>query len=126
MVGVATIFTFLQYIINPGGCITCLNGFKYIITLVFFFTSRFFISMFANFFVNVQNETFPIQVKIICGGAALGFARLLTLTIPYIPKFTQFLNIPFSLFLTFVGLITIFACFLLRETLDTVLPEMVE
>ena len=112
--GLIALFLLLQFLVNPTGCISCLSGANYIIILVLFFISRFFANMFANFILNSLNECFPSQVRAITSSSIGCVARLISLVIPYIPKFLLLTGVPYSIFFVFVAILGIISSFLLR------------
>ena len=49
------VFMMAQFLFNPSGCISCLNGGKYVLMLILFFMGRFFANLFGSFFFAVLN-----------------------------------------------------------------------
>jgi len=114
-----TIITFiLQLVVDPQGCVNCVKGINLVLLLIFFFLSRFFISLFTSFNFNVINESFPAQVRSICYCGAVGIARISTVLIPFIPKLKQTTHIPYNMMFAITTLIGLIICFFIRETIN--------
>jgi hypothetical protein len=120
------IFFLLQYAVDPTGCITCMSGTNLILLMIFFFISRFFISLLASFNFNVLNESFPAQVRSICYCGAVGVARLSTIFIPLLPQLKHATKIPYNIMFAFAALIGVVVCYFLRETINIPPPEIIE
>ena len=112
--GLNAIFTLLQFILNPSGCLNCTKKLTSVFVLVFFFTARFFINLNSNFFINTLNETFPAQIRSICYIGVVEMGRFSSLMIPYIPKLKQWLSLSYDLIFVFAGLLGVLASFILR------------
>lgn len=70
---------------------------------MFFFITRFSINLASNFFTNTLNETFAAQIRGICIFLIVGIGRLVTLTIPYLPKLKEGTQMSLNLWFSFVG-----------------------
>lgn len=55
MFGINALFTLLQFILDPSGCLNCKDQVTTIFILIFFFVARFFINLTSNFFVCTNN-----------------------------------------------------------------------
>lgn len=113
-VGLTAFFIFLQYLVNPQGCISCLKGPKYVLMLVLFFISRFFVNLYANLYLNMLNEAFPSQVRAIGVGMAGIIGWFSVILVPYLPRMLALASIPYNIFFTFLGLLGVLSGFMLR------------
>ena len=114
MFAITIVFLLLQFAVDPQGCITCMAGTNLALLMVFFFISRFFISLFTSFNFNILKESFPAQVRSICYCGAIGVARLSTIFIPLIPQLKQATKIPYNLMFVITAVMGLVACYFLR------------
>lgn len=126
MFGPTTLFTLIQFALNPTGCINCTSSLVSTLILVSFFIARFFINLDSNFFVNVINESFPAQIRSVSYCAVVGIGRLSTLIIPYVPKISQDLQLSYNFIFGVVGVMGLIASYFIKETLGIPPPEMIE
>ena len=110
----ATIFTLIQYFLNPAGCLNCLKGNQFVLLMIAFTIARFFTNLASNFNINVVSEPFPSQVRAICYCGALSIGRFSNVFIPLIPAFTTALSIPYNILYAMIGLMGVAGGFFLR------------
>ena len=126
MFALTSLFTFVQYILDPSGCVNCSGQVVSVLMLVFFFGARFFTNICSNFYINTLNETFPAQIRPIAYCSVVGVGRLSSLVIPFVPVISQHLNLGYNVIFGVVGLLGIGGSYMLRETINVPPPEIIE
>ena len=126
MFGFATFSTLAMYFINPTGCMSCLKGTQYILLMVFFTMNRFCVNIASNFNFNVLNETYPSQVRSVCYCGTVSIGRFSNVFILLTPLLTSTFGIPYNIFYTIGGVVGVIAAFMIKETINIPLPEIVE
>ena len=126
MFALTSLFTFVQYILDPSGCVNCSGQVVSVLMLAFFFGARFFTNICSNFYINTLNETFPAQIRPIAYCSVVGVGRLSSLVIPFVPVISQHLNLGYNVIFGVVGLLGIGGSYMLRETINVPPPEIIE